>query len=57
MLRRARRHERLAEMRRLPSGEQKALEAVRAPMLAHIERDCARLDADGAVDRPSSSAP
>ncbi len=33
------------EMRRLPSGEQKALEAVRAPMLAHMERG------------PGSSAP
>jgi len=41
-----------AEMRRLPSGEQKALEAVRAPMLAHIERGLASvLDADEAVDR------
>ena len=41
-----------AEMRRLPSGEQEALEAVRAPMLAHIERGLARvLDADEAVDR------
>ena len=40
-----------AEMRRLPSGEQKALEAVRAPMLAHIERGLARvLDGDEAVD-------
>ena len=41
-----------AEMRRLPSGEQKTLEAVRAPMLAHIERGLASvLDADEAVDR------
>ena len=41
-----------AEMRRLPSGEQKALEAVRAPMLAHIERGLARvLEMDEAVDR------
>ena len=41
-----------AEMRRLPSSEQEALEAVRAPMLAHIERGLARvLDADEAVDR------
>ena len=41
-----------AEMRRLPSGEQEALEAVRAPMLTHIERGLARvLDADEAVDR------
>ena len=41
-----------AEMRRLPSGEQEALEAVRAPMLTHIERGFARvLDADEAVDR------
>lgn len=41
-----------AEMRRLPSAEQEALEAVRAPMLAHIERGLARvLDADEAVDR------
>ena len=41
-----------AEMRRLPSGEQEALVAVRAPMLAHIERRLARvLDADEAVDR------
>ena len=41
-----------AEMRRLPSGEQKALEAVRAPMLAHIERGLRSvLDADEAVDR------
>ena len=40
------------EMRRLPSGEQKALDAVRAPMLAHIERGLARvLDADEAVVR------
>ena len=41
-----------AEMRRLPSGEQEALEAVRAPMLTHIERGLARvLNADEAVDR------
>ena len=41
-----------AEMRRLPSVEQEALVAVRAPMLAHIERGLARvLDADEAVDR------
>ena len=41
-----------AEMRRLPSGEQEALEAVRAPMLAHIERGLGRvLDADEAVVR------
>ena len=41
-----------AEMRRLPSAEQEALEAVRAPMLAHIERGLARvLDADEAVVR------
>ena len=41
-----------AEMRRLPSGEQEVLEAVRAPMLAHIERGLTRvLDADEAVDR------
>ena len=41
-----------AEMRRLPSGEQEALEAVRAPMLTHIERGLGRvLDADEAVDR------
>ena len=41
-----------AEMRRLPSGEQEALEVVRAPMLAHIERGLARvLDADEAVVR------
>ena len=41
-----------AEMRRLPSGEQEALEAVRAPMLAHMERGLARvLDADEAVER------
>ena len=41
-----------AEMRRLPSGEQEALEAVRAPMLTHIERGLARvLVADEAVDR------
>ena len=41
-----------AEMRRLPSSEQEALVAVRAPMLAHIERGLARvLDADEAVDR------
>ena len=41
-----------AEMRRLPSAEQEALEAVRAPMLAHIERGLTRvLDADEAVDR------
>ena len=41
-----------AEMRRLPSGEQKALEAVRAPMLAHIECGLMRvLDADEAVVR------
>ena len=40
------------EMRRLPSGEQEVLEAVRAPMLAHIERGLTRvLDADKAVDR------
>ena len=32
-----------AEMRRLPSGEQEALEAARAPMLAHIERGLARV--------------
>ena len=37
-----------AEMRRLPSAEQEALEAVRAPMLAHIGRV---LDADEAVVR------
>lgn len=41
-----------AEMRRLPSAEQEALEAVRAPMLAHIERGLGRvLDADEAVVR------
>ena len=41
-----------AEMRRLPSAEQEALEAVRAPMLTHIERGLVRvLDADEAVDR------
>ena len=41
-----------AEMRRLPSAEQEVLEAVRAPMLAHIERGLARvLDGDEAVDR------
>ena len=41
-----------AEMRRLPGAEQEALEAVRAPMLAHIERGLARvLDADEAVVR------
>ena len=41
-----------AQMRRLPSAEQEALVAVRAPMLAHIERGLARvLDADEAVDR------
>ena len=41
-----------AEMRRLPAIEQEALETVRAPMLAHIERGLARvLDADEAVDR------
>jgi hypothetical protein len=41
-----------AEMRRLPSAEQEALEAVRAPMLTHIERGLARvLDADEAVVR------
>ena len=41
-----------AQMRRLPSAEQEALEAVRAPMLAHIERGLARvLDGDEAVDR------
>ena len=41
-----------AQMRRLPSAEHEALEAVRAPMLAHIERGLARvLDADEAVDR------
>ena len=40
------------EMRRLPSGEQEVLEAVRAPMLAHIERGLTRvLDADEAVVR------
>ena len=39
-------------MRRLPSGEQKVLEAVRAPMLTHIERGLGSvLDADEAVDR------
>ena len=38
-------------MRRLPSGEREAFEAVRAPMLAHIERGLVRvLDADEAVD-------
>ena len=41
-----------AQMRRLPSAEQEALVAVRAPMLAHIERGLMRvLDADEAVDR------
>ncbi len=41
-----------AEMRRLPSGEQEALDAVRAPMLTHIERGLGRvLDADEAVVR------
>ena len=41
-----------AEMRRLPAIEQEALEAVRAPMLAHIERGLGRvLDADEAVVR------
>ena len=41
-----------AEMRRLPSGEQEALEAVRATMLTHIERGLMRvLDADEAVVR------
>ncbi|ERH27123.1 transcriptional regulator, TetR family [Actinomyces sp. oral taxon 172 str. F0311] len=47
-----------AEMRRLPSGEQKALEAVRAPMLAHIERGLRSvLDADEAVDRSQLVGP
>ena len=46
------------EMRRLPSGEQEVLEAVRAPMLAHIERGLARvLDADEAVDRARIAGP
>ena len=41
-----------AEMRRLPSGEQEALEAVRATMLTHIERGLGSvLDADEAVVR------
>ena len=41
-----------AEMRRLPGTEQEALEAVRAPMLAHMERGLARvLEADETVDR------
>ena len=41
-----------AQMRRLPGAEQEALEAVRAPLLAHSERGLARvLDADEAVDR------
>ena len=41
-----------AEMRRLPGAEQQALETVRAPMLAHIERGLVRvLDADEAVVR------
>ena len=41
-----------AEMRRLTGAEQQALEAVRAPMLAHIERGLVRvLAADEAVDR------
>lgn len=41
-----------AEMRRLPSSEQEALEAVRATMLTHIERGLGRvLDADEAVVR------
>ncbi|WP_314770566.1 helix-turn-helix domain-containing protein [Actinomyces bouchesdurhonensis] len=41
-----------AEMRRLPGAEQEALEAVRAPMLAHMERGLVRvLDADEAVVR------
>ena len=40
-----------AEIRRLPSAEHAALDAVRAPMLAHSERGLARvLDADEAVD-------
>ena len=40
------------EMRRLPSAEHAALDAVRAPMLAHIERGVAGvLNADEAVDR------
>lgn len=41
-----------AEMRRLPGAEQQALEAVRAPMLTHIERGLGGvLDADEAVVR------
>ena len=41
-----------AEMRRLPGTEQEAFEAVRAPMLAHMERGLARvLEADETVDR------
>ena len=41
-----------AEMRRLPSGEHEALEAVRAPMLAHMERGLVRvLEMDEAVVR------
>ena len=47
-----------AEMRRLPAIEQEALEAVRAPMLAHIERGLGRvLDADEAVDRARIAGP
>ena len=41
-----------AEMRRLPSGEHEALEAVRAPMLTHMERGLVRvLEMDEAVVR------
>ena len=41
-----------AEMRRLPSSEQEALEAVRAPMLTHMERGLVRvLEMDEAVVR------
>ena len=41
-----------AEMRRLPRKEHAALEEVRGPMLAHMERGLQRvLDADEAVDR------
>ncbi len=41
-----------AEMRRLPRKEHVALEEVRGPMLAHMERGLQRvLDADEAVDR------
>ena len=47
-----------AQMRRLPSAEQEALEAVRAPMLAHIERGLARAFSTGTRPwiAPGSSA-